>query len=114
VGESFIGRATERGRLVRALDDLPRSTIAFMDGEPGIGKTALLDQIAAEASARGIDVIRFVGDDLGAAVPFSALAGSRTGGADAPMDRATGSNVPRMAAVLPHFPMSADEIIDWR
>lgn len=53
---TLVGRAHERDHLVRVLTGLTRgagATLLFA-GEPGIGKTALLDELARSAADRGI------------------------------------------------------------
>jgi DNA-binding SARP family transcriptional activator len=56
VGEpAFIGRIAERGRLLERLDQARsgRGGLALVLGESGIGKTRLLDELAAAAAWRG-------------------------------------------------------------
>ena len=54
-GRPLLGRAAELARTGRALQDLAagRGSLLFLVGEPGIGKTRLGEEIAAEARARG-------------------------------------------------------------
>jgi predicted ATP-dependent serine protease len=51
----FVGRADELGSLERLLDELGRGCPGAIEvaGEPGIGKTRLLREVAARAGARG-------------------------------------------------------------
>lgn len=53
---SFVGRDTELAVLVGALDDAEAGsgTVAVVSGEPGIGKTRLVDELVAVAVSRGI------------------------------------------------------------
>jgi DNA-binding SARP family transcriptional activator len=53
----LVGRDVELGQLARALDDVlfSRSRLAIIEGEPGIGKTRLLEALADLATARGAD-----------------------------------------------------------
>jgi tetratricopeptide (TPR) repeat protein len=53
VEQPFVGRETEL-ELLR--DALGRGRIVVLAGEPGIGKTRIAEEIAAEAAARGIPV----------------------------------------------------------
>jgi len=55
----FVGRKGERQDLLRGLDDLSagRGCLFLVAGEPGIGKTRLADELATEASSRGIRAI---------------------------------------------------------
>lgn len=50
----FVGREKERAELSRALDELKsgRGGLVLIGGEPGIGKTRLAEEIAAEAVRR--------------------------------------------------------------
>jgi predicted ATPase len=53
--ERLVGRADELGQIEDALDrlDLGRPTSLVLVGEPGIGKTRLLGEVARLADARG-------------------------------------------------------------
>jgi len=53
--EHLVGRDDELGSLERPLDELDRGRPGAIElaGEPGIGKTRLLDELAARAEARG-------------------------------------------------------------
>ncbi len=55
----FVGRDRERHELLAGLDDLcaGRGCLFLLAGEPGIGKTRLADELAAEASSRGVQVV---------------------------------------------------------
>jgi tetratricopeptide (TPR) repeat protein len=59
VANSFVGRGRELGELRRALDEAKsgRGRLFLISGEPGIGKTRLADELAAEAASRGIRVV---------------------------------------------------------
>ncbi len=59
-GPTLIGRETERDLLRRALDGsrTGERRIVFVSGEPGIGKTTLVDALAAEAAAQGVPMAR--------------------------------------------------------
>jgi DNA-binding CsgD family transcriptional regulator/tetratricopeptide (TPR) repeat protein len=69
----LLGRTRECGQLNELLDVVRRgeSQILVLRGEPGIGKTALLDY--AVASARGFNEIRATGSESESALPFAAL-----------------------------------------
>ena len=68
----MVGRSEEWGRLSTRLDDLTTGTggTVLVDGEAGIGKTTLLDALAAEARTRGWTVLwgRCHEDDLAPAL----------------------------------------------
>jgi hypothetical protein len=54
----FVGRARQKAELDAALDAVlgGEGRLVFLTGEPGIGKTSLLDQVDARARARGVRV----------------------------------------------------------
>src|SRR6266516_5861254 len=69
----LLGRQAERQDLDRILADarLGRSGVLAISGEPGIGKTALLEY--ASARAEGMRVLRARGIESEAEVPFASL-----------------------------------------
>jgi ATP/maltotriose-dependent transcriptional regulator MalT len=69
----LVGRAEELGSLDRALSELERGTVAAIElmGEPGIGKTRLLGELAARAEQRGHLVLSGSGAELEQDLPFS-------------------------------------------
>src|SRR6266516_211524 len=69
----LLGRQAERQDLDRILADarLGRSGVLAISGEPGIGKTALLEY--ASARAEGMRVLRARGIESEAQVPFAGL-----------------------------------------
>lgn len=72
-GDLLLGRADERGQIDRLLaaagDGL--SAVLVLRGEPGIGKTALLNY--ATESARGFRIVRLVGIESETELGFAAL-----------------------------------------
>ena len=66
-------RAAERGRLYQLLLDVRtgRSAVLVLHGEPGIGKTALLDYAAERA--QGYRIIRAVGVESEMELPYAGL-----------------------------------------
>ena len=70
---ALVGRAIERGALDELLDDARHGhgTAIVVHGEPGIGKTALLEYMVA--SARDFQVLRTVGNEAEHELPFAAL-----------------------------------------
>ncbi|PKB73402.1 MAG: hypothetical protein BZY75_02130 [SAR202 cluster bacterium Io17-Chloro-G7] len=61
VGESpiFVGRSSEFVRLATALDDAleNRGRLVMLAGEPGIGKTRIMEHLASRAEAQGASVL---------------------------------------------------------
>lgn len=71
----LAGRERELGRLLALVDDLSqgRGTALLVEGEPGIGKTALVRAACDAAAARGFRVCRGAGDELGRSLPLLPL-----------------------------------------
>ena len=69
---AVLGREVERTRIDRLLADarLSASGALALVGEPGIGKTALLDHAADEARSAGMEVLRARGTEFEAGIPF--------------------------------------------
>ena len=69
----FHGRRIEREALVRLLGAVRggQSRVLVVSGEPGVGKTALVE--SAVGSASGFRVIRAVGLESEMELPFAAL-----------------------------------------
>src|SRR5262245_26718208 len=60
VGPRRVDREAERGRLARALDETARegrARVVLLTGEPGLGKTRLLEVLREQAGARGGTVL---------------------------------------------------------
>ena len=71
--EHLVGRAEEMSSLDRVLAELDRGSSAaiLLVGEPGIGKTRLLAELAARADARGQLVLSGSASELERDLPFS-------------------------------------------
>src|SRR5262245_3011711 len=69
----LVGRAAERGRLGALLDGARagRSGALLVLGDPGMGKTALLEQAAADAP--GLRAVRFAGVESESELAYSGL-----------------------------------------
>jgi DNA-binding CsgD family transcriptional regulator len=69
----LVGRSVERARLARVVADAKegRCRALVVRGEAGIGKTALLDEVAEHAD--GLRVLRVVGIESEAEIPFAGL-----------------------------------------
>ncbi|MFI9387944.1 AAA family ATPase [Kutzneria sp. NPDC052558] len=71
---TLFGRAEEIGLLHRFVEEAADGGRALVvRGEPGVGKTALLDEAAAHAEARGVAVRRVAGAEFSATEDFAAL-----------------------------------------
>jgi ATP/maltotriose-dependent transcriptional regulator MalT len=72
----FVGRADELSSLERILDRLDRGCPGVIEvaGEPGIGKTRLLTELAARAGARGHLVLSGAASEFENDLPFSVFA----------------------------------------
>jgi len=68
----FVGRQDELGRLLRCLDEArsSRGQLALIAGEPGIGKTRLLTELAERAGAAGWVVLHGRGYDVEGLPPY--------------------------------------------
>lgn len=70
----LVGRTREWAQLSVFLGSIDDGGGALLlTGDPGAGKSALLDATAAAARHRGIDVVRCVGTEFEAAIGFAAL-----------------------------------------
>src|ERR1700744_1290874 len=71
----LLGRADERRDIDQALAQArsAASAVVGLAGEPGIGKTALLDYAASQAEAAGMRVLRARGIESEAQIPFGSL-----------------------------------------
>ena len=72
IAEHLVGRADELGRLECGLAQLDRGlpSALVLAGEPGIGKTRLLSELAGRADERGQLVLVGCGSELERDVPF--------------------------------------------
>ncbi len=73
LGERLVGRTDELEALEQALDELDRGRPGAVElvGEPGIGKTRLLRELALRAERRGHLVLYGSASELERDLPFS-------------------------------------------
>ncbi|CAL9337854.1 hypothetical protein SUDANB95_00204 [Actinosynnema sp. ALI-1.44] len=71
----LVGRERELDRLRVGVDALSRGRGAALvvEGEPGVGKTALVKAVCEDAAARGFRVCKGAGDELGRSLPLLPL-----------------------------------------
>src|SRR6516164_3861562 len=69
---ALVGRASAMALLARLIRDVARGRggAVLIEGEPGIGKSALVRAAVAEAPAAGCEVFWGAGDELGQALPL--------------------------------------------
>src|SRR3954470_5762613 len=103
----FIGRRQELAALDEALDTLraPRPRWVVVSGEPGIGKTRLLSELAERAAARRHPVFVGRGAELESELPFAiwgdALDAHVAGLGERRLEGLIGERVGELARVLP-------------
>ncbi len=81
VSSRLVGRGPEQATLARALDAAAQNLTQWviLQGEPGIGKTRLLEQLAEDATTRGFDVFWGRSYESGAAPAFWTWMGTING-----------------------------------
>jgi predicted ATPase len=74
IGGKLVGRDRELGFLLEFFREAAVGGGAlFLSGDPGVGKTALLNALAESASASGMTVLRVAGAEFEGEVSFAAL-----------------------------------------
>ncbi|MEU9318287.1 AAA family ATPase [Streptomyces sp. NPDC048295] len=71
----LVGRDDELHRLRRLAERARagRGGAVVIDGDPGIGKTALLDALASDCVSRGMRVVRASAEEMEAQLPFAMI-----------------------------------------
>lgn len=74
VGSSLVGRVAERSRLYALLDGLleEQGRLVVVQGEAGIGKSALAEDLLGVAQLRGVRVLSGAGNAMDTTTPFLA------------------------------------------
>jgi predicted ATPase/class 3 adenylate cyclase len=105
----FVGRESERAELRRHLDQAAsgRGTVVMIGGEPGVGKTRLAEELAAEARQRGLLVLTGHCYEMEGALPYIAFvemleATARVVPASA-LREALGDSAPEVAKLMPEL-----------
>ncbi|MET7856115.1 AAA family ATPase [Streptomyces sp. NPDC005318] len=75
VAETLVGRKRHMVLISSVMEDLAkgRGGVVLVQGEPGIGKSALVAAILADSVDRGLDVRHGVCDELNQRLPFAVL-----------------------------------------
>lgn len=70
----IIGRRSELSLFDSLCSELPdRGAALLLEGDPGLGKTALVEEFARRAAAQSMQVLRTSGTIVESAVPFAGL-----------------------------------------
>jgi len=75
-GTGLVGRSGELSTLDELAGGLVRGVgrVLWIEGEPGIGKSSLVDELVAGAAARGCSVLRSAAEELAQPFPLRAMA----------------------------------------
>lgn len=115
---TVIGRDTELEALLQRLAALRegRGGLVLIEGEPGIGKTTLATEFAAQASAQGVDVEWGRAWEEGGAPPFwpwvQVLRGLLATEGEARLRICMGRAAPELFALLPELTADASTEVD--
>ena len=78
---NVVGRDTEitrlRGLVQQAVRGQGRAVL--LEGEPGVGKSVLLDVVATECGQLGMRILRGAAEEMEQRVPFAAVGSCLTG-----------------------------------
>ena len=105
----LVGRARELAVVAEAAAraQAGESQIVFIEGEPGLGKTRLLEAAVSDLAARGWTVLRGDADDLPSPPPHGPFVAALRSWSDthgnAAMRAAAGAWVRPLASVLPEL-----------
>jgi tetratricopeptide (TPR) repeat protein len=107
---SFIGRDAERAELRRCLDEAlsGKGSMVLIEGEPGIGKTRLTQELSTEADARAMQVLVGHCSEAEGSLPYlpwveileNALAGAKSTEA---FREALGDGAAEVARIVPEI-----------
>ena len=111
-GSMFVGRETELDLLKRRLAEVRQGTArtVLIGGEPGVGKSRLLDEFARQARQAGAHVFSGAGEDhFGDPMPYGPLLEAlETFGREYGEARATELGGPAYAKLTAFFELSGD------
>ena len=112
---ALFGRDRELGTLHIALEKTltGHGRLALISGEPGIGKSALAEALAAEAQARGMDVSWARAPEMSGAPPYwlwiQTLRNEFATGDPATLGNTLASAAPELARLLPELAWLLDD-----
>jgi class 3 adenylate cyclase/tetratricopeptide (TPR) repeat protein len=112
----FVGRESERADLRRAVEDarLGHGSFVLVSGEAGVGKTRLLQEVDAEADARGLRVLAGHSTKEGRTpyLPFTEMIeqGMVTPRSPATLRQALGEAAPEIARIAPALRLVVPDI----
>ncbi len=79
---SIVGRRRERAALLRSVEDCASGDggVLFVEGDPGSGKTLLLEDLADSARSRGVSVVWAEHSERSSSRPYEGLAAAMSRG----------------------------------
>ncbi len=114
----FVGRGVERAELRRALEQMANGTgsLVMLAGEPGVGKTRLVSEMAVHAADRGLRVLTgraYESEGMPPYLPFTeALTQCLRACSDEELLADLNGNTPYLARLLPELRRRLPDITD--
>ncbi|MFI6044177.1 ATP-binding protein [Nocardia sp. NPDC051321] len=109
----LIGRRDELGRITDRIDKVAAGAggIVLVEGEPGIGKTAVLSAAARSAAARGLRALCGAAKELEQHVPFAAMGPLRAAVELAPLREQAGRSAGTNTMTIGHEPTTIETLL---